>query len=636
MRISGIKERLAKAKPNIEMNRIVLPWQFCVSAKAIVAALALQKNALTELEWGYVVDIPVIKWLFAIFQDISGWGMAAVFLLAGLICMFGLLREHPLQKNRAVIGLALFFSICMVFCRSYYDLGNWNYIFHGRLQFGLACFVALGYYWLFKNIIVFLKYIYDKLNLSRTQVKGTLETFLFQQHPFIAPLAVIAVCCLPFLICFFPGTLQWDAHKQLWIYIGVFQPWTNNNPAGITWLMGECLHLSRTFFGNDSAALFLYAGPQFFAQWLVFAYAVYILSKMGAPVFLRKGTLLYFALFPLWQSWGFTVAKDTYHYICILLVLILFLHVIIDNKTRPFQFVLAALSAVFLTQSRNDGIYLLVLSGIFLLITYKRCWKLCVVMVSCAALSLAVVNLVYIPKKGIIPGPIGESLSIPLLQTTRYLKEYPNDITEKERGVLEEVFDVPPEDLVYNGDISDGIKAHFVPTSADELFWSYFSDVWVPQLCRHPDSYIQAFWDHVYGYFYPDGESHSEIGIYYIGNAQHWEDGWLDMEFAMDNREGRDFFEQEAHYFEKIPLFGMLYSCGLHNYILIGCIVYLFTVRQKRGLALLLPSVFMVIGCMFSPVNACIRYMLPVIAATPLHMGWCWYLTRNKEESEEI
>ena len=137
--------------------------------KVMVSTLAVQGGVLTLLEWGYPVDLPVVKWFFTIFQKMDGWGMGALFFLTGIVCIFYIVRNHPLQKNRALSVLCAFFAVCTLFGKSYYDLGQWSYIFHGRLQFGLACFVGAGYYWLYKNAVILCKFACDKWNLGRRQ-----------------------------------------------------------------------------------------------------------------------------------------------------------------------------------------------------------------------------------------------------------------------------------------------------------------------------------------------------------------------------------------------------------------------------------------------------------------------------------
>lgn len=615
-----------------KVKKYFLPRWFIIGAQTVVAGLAMQKSTLVELEWGYKVDIPIIKYFFAVLQSVDGWGMNTLFCVAGLACLFYAVRNHPLRKNPWINALALFFAICMVFGRSYYDLGSWNYIFHGRIQFGLACFVIFGYFLAFKNVLILPRAILDRWGPLKLQPEKKLEGLLFAKHPFMGPLLVIAVCCIPILICFFPGMLQADAHEQLWTYLGAFQPWTAKHPVPVTWYLGQCLHLSRVLFHSDSMALFFYAGPQYVIQWLVFAYGIYLLNKMEMPLLLRWGSLIYFAVFPVWQVWGFTVVKDSCYYIFWLLITILTIHILKTHRICWWQWILFSLSCLMIVNTRKNGVYILILFGMAILVAYRKFWKLCIPIMLSIFLSLGVVDGIYMRQKDILPGPVREVLSIPLQQTARYIKEHPEDITEEERDVLAYMFNVDVAQLaeLYNPEISDPVKGHFLEQPSSEELKRYF-EVWFSQLRKHPDTYIQACLNHIYGYFYPDREDFWEgVGCYYIANEHR--DDYLDVEFAMEYKELRNLFKQEAYLVKQLPVIGMLYSCGFHNYILICCVVYLLAKKRYRETVILVPCVLAVLVCLVSPVNAFIRYMLPVMAVLPLNIAWCSCAGGEKEK----
>ncbi len=85
-------------------------------------------------------------------------------------------------------------------------------------------------------------------------------------------------------------------------------------------------------------------------------------------------------------------------------------------------------------------------------------------------------------------------------------------------------------------------------------------------------------------------------------------------------------------------MIGMLYSCGFHNYILIACAVFLLAQKRYREMLVLVPSILTMLVCLVSPVDAYIRYMLPVMAAMPVNIAWCHYAARKvkADEKEEI
>ena len=80
----------------------------------------------------------------------------------------------------------------------------------------------------------------------------------------------------------------------------------------------------------------------------------------------------------------------------------------------------------------------------------------------------------------------------------------------------------------------------------------------------------------------------------------------------------------------------MLYSCGLHNYILLACILWLLSRKQGKNVFVLMPGIVTVLVCLVSPVDAFMRYMFPVIVCLPIHIYWCYYCTQEKNENIDV
>lgn len=607
-------------------KKIQLPLWLVLCVKVLISAFAVQKSALVSLEWGYDVDLPIAKWFFSIFQSINGWGIETVFFYGSVLFVFYKVSEHPLQKSRLISVLSALAGICMVVGRSYEDLGTWDYIFNGRLQMGLAAFVAAGYYLLYKNMIIFGACCLQKWDHSRTECKSAVETFLFEKHPFGGALAVIMICSLPFLIFFWPGTLQWDAHAQLWAYFGQIN-WDNRYPIFITWYSGKCMEWGRLLAGSDSLGLFFFTFPQYIAQWFVFSYGMYLLKKLNTPIIWRWLSLIYLTLFPAWRIWGYTVAKDTYYYICALLAVLILIDIHISGNRKPlwWQWFLLCFSALLCCLVRPNGILLISVTMVGMLFFDRKRWMIYITALAISVISNFTLNYTGEHYWGIAPVPTRESLSLPLQQTARYLKYHHDELTEREKEVLQGLFDGNIYDLPYNPEIVDSVKLLFSQNASKEEVSEYL-EVWAGQFLKHPNTYVQAFLNQTYGYFYPNRIWNPEWnGTYYLGIKQHWEDEVMDVQFGIENQEMRDFYRNVGDFFWRIPVVGMLYSCGLQNYIIIGCIAFLCYHKKKRELFILLPSVATVVMCILSPANAFLRYMLPVMVLLPFNIAWCYY-----------
>lgn len=251
----------------------------------------------------------------------------------------------------------------------------------------------------------------------------------------------------------------------------------------------------------------------------------------------------------------------------------------------------------------------------------------------CVCLALVGAQDLYMSHFQISPGEIGEVLSIPLQQTARYLKEHYDDITDEETEVLGRGFTVSLKQVgkIYNPVILDPVKANFLATPDASYIKEYFN-VWFHQMLKHPDTYVQAFLNHTYGYFYPNVHNYGNyIAFFYIGNSEHWQDGYLDIKFVMDSPYIRRTLEHTIYLTEKLPVASIFLSAGFYVYILLGEFVFLIH-KNRRTVAVLVPGFCVVLFCMASPVNGCLRYMMPVMATTPVTLAWCYIVNEKRKE----
>ena len=96
---------------------------------------------------------------------------------------------------------------------------------------------------------------------------------------------------------------------------------------------------------------------------------------------------------------------------------------------------------------------------------------------------------------GIVPGGKREMLSIPFQMTARYVKEHPDDITEEESEVIDKMLYMETLAERYDPVSADPVKGfafyeiHNTPDYLDYI------RVWFRQGCRHPGSYVNAFFE---------------------------------------------------------------------------------------------------------------------------------------------
>ena len=99
---------------------------------------------------------------------------------------------------------------------SYHEQGSWNYVFGNFAQFLLALVVMAGYYNLYESLIALGAYVSEHWEgVRRREIKGKIENFIFEAHPFWSTFAIAMLCALPYMISFFPGPIQADAFEAV-------------------------------------------------------------------------------------------------------------------------------------------------------------------------------------------------------------------------------------------------------------------------------------------------------------------------------------------------------------------------------------------------------------------------------------
>ena len=96
---------------------------FKAGIKYFIALWVLSDDALSMLLSGYVMEVPIAKYFFTLFESIDGWGIETVFVALGLGCVFYLVRDR--QKNVWISCLSAFFALCTVLGISYEKTNSW-------------------------------------------------------------------------------------------------------------------------------------------------------------------------------------------------------------------------------------------------------------------------------------------------------------------------------------------------------------------------------------------------------------------------------------------------------------------------------------------------------------------------------
>ncbi len=535
--------------------------------------------------------------------------------------------EKNVFRNIFAHILCAFFALGMVVGYSFYKTESLSLIWNGSLrQFGLAFLTWLGWDLLFLLLLALGQFIRRKKpNWFRRKAIGRVESFLFEEHSFLAPLLFFLLCSLPYMIFFFPGTVAPDARGQLWNYFAPVEM-NGHHPVGGTMVMGWFVELGRNLFDSDNIGIFFYTGLQSLLQSFVMAYMVHYQKALKAPLMLRWSSLVYFGILPLFPMWGFTMIKDTIYYITFAVMILSAMDYLRSHGERNTRSaIMLTLSTFAIVVFRNEGRYVVFVTLALLLLLARKYWKdICIAALLCVA-ALFLIEGVYMPANGIKKGPIKEMLSLPLQQTGRYIWLHGEEITDEEREVLEAVFIPEVHQVGYVKETSDCVKGFFEDYPDDAALKAYFQ-VWLQQGLKHPGTYAQATLNQMYGYFYPPRRDIREEFAYFgftVDTALYMDRDYVEAHFEIADGRVREAIKTYVNTLAKTPVLGLLYTAGTHSFLLMGMVVYLLYKKRGRDLSTLVPGGLVLLIAIASPLNASIRYMLPVMFTLPMYVAWC-------------
>lgn len=440
---------------------------------------------------------------------------------------------------------------------------------------------------------------------------------------FFGAFFLIVLFALPTLIAFYPGTIIMDAYIEL-RYASHMSEWIAHYSVPVDQLMYKIISVGRDKLGNDNLAFFLYTGTQFFVQCLIFSYSYYILVKINSRKFVRIFGLAFFVLQPSLRIWGYTMCKDTMYAMCILLLLSVVIDSEVMKKTKLYHYLLIMFSTLVIVISRKNGIYVIAFFVIFglLLASEKIQFVLAGLAAICGIIILQYAQIHY----NAADGYVREALSVPIQQTARYISYHGDELSLEDKELIAQLFTVSTKEIadLYDAELSDPVKFTFIERPSSEQLVA-FAKMWSKMLIHHPGTFISAFLSNTYGYFdltknnFWDGTN----GVYTIGESYEWNNSLSYNFYHLPEFEQlRILIEGFHNKLCTIFPFSVFYCCGLYTYILIFCFIKLIREKNLRKVYILVPGLISLLFCMISPVNAMIRYALPIFEMAPLLIAY--------------
>ncbi len=470
---------------------------------------------------------------------------------------------------------------------------------------------------------------------NRHQEAGTISKvtrWLFEDHVIPGVMLVVFLCRLPYLISFYPCSMSWDGGAQICDFYNLYDSGTfvNHHPPMVSFLYGA-VALYAQKWGIPNFGMFVIPLGQTCLSAFAVAKVCVLFKEFKVPYWLRWAALAYYGLFTVWCIFDVTYIKDSIYWSVSLLYAVEMVWCIARQEAffaHKRHLVWMLLYGVLLTQTRNNGIFVLLFTVpvLFVLIQRKKKGLFLGSAIAMFAVVCLLNNVLY-PSLGVVNLKEKEdTYCIMFQQTAKYGQDYPEDVTEEERAFLNTMFDYDELVEVYNPHLADWVKNCLKiceANSADgtnaefaEIKGKYFS-VWFHQLMRHPLSYINTFLECSYGYYYPEEKPYKEGNGFYEMDRNMLTEGMHPVR-QMEAFAPFRFLLEQVSKIEFLPGIGLLYRCGFYTWCVIFAVGYLLIRKRYREAVIALPAIVNILVCLISPVNTCIRYAMPAMCLVPV------------------
>lgn len=506
---------------------------------------------------------------------------------------------------------------------------------------------------------------------SRGRILAFAENLLSRRMAVILIALLMFLFWLPVLIALYPGTAINDTWNQLYQFVYAFYSGRSggiggiqlrylgdHHPVAATLIMGVMMIPLASTTGNLQIAFFIYVLLQAFLTCLAFSYTlVYMYRKLKVGTGFTTVCFLIYSLLPLFPSSAQLISKDSLTAWIFVFFTVMFMEMVrtggasLDSRSN-YEVLILTVWAMCAT--KKVGIYVAVISLLFVLPAIRRNRKKIELLIMGSILLFMVAWPWTMKFTGIVPGGRREMLSIPFQMTARYVKEHPDDITEEESEVIDKMLYMETLAERYDPVSADPVKGFAFYEIHNTSEYLDYIRVWFRQGCRHPGSYVNAFFAMESGWFswtkyYPllNMDWHSQLNTTVFSEAST-------VRPPVIKGLAEDFQKMLDDLYEN-PLLRLIFTYAFYAALLPAFIIgTLF--RKKRAadvsdeeqadagkcttlawVAAVPMFLSIALGCWLAPVSIHFegrRYLFPVVYTVVILLAWCrWWMKENSASS---
>lgn len=443
---------------------------------------------------------------------------------------------------------------------------------------------------------------------------------------------ILVVARVPYLLVYWPGIVFFDTFRSLAYGRGT-SPWETYEPVGHSIRIVATDWLGTTLGLGDTGVIAIASLTQIILGSAAFTFLLVRIAVWGVHRALWAAAFAWLALHPIFGVFSVSVVKDVPFSIAMLVFLVAVGELSLGDpaaRGRRWPWVTLVLAAIAVVVTRNNGIYVAVLSLLLLAIVLRTQWKpILGVLGGVMAAYALYVGPVY-TVLDVQPGPKEEAYSVPIQQLGRIAKYESASLDATDRAFMTRVFGESPEELGthYVPELTDPMKLKTRDAWDAGLSTTDFVAGWARIVLKNPVTTLEATLANTMGYWDPQGASYDGLS--------RWSDNDIrDVRLDIPSGEPtsgiaaviedsgviptRDYLTgtQEDGY-RVIPLLGLVMSPGFVVWSwVIACLLVVRT-RRRAALAVFLPAGVLLLSFLAGPVSGGQRYSLTLYMAFPL------------------
>lgn len=540
--------------------------------------------------------------------------------------------------------------------------------------------ISIIFYLIIKSIT-----IYIKLN-SQTITNASAKT---SSVSLLRYFFVIFICWLPYIIILYPGTKSPDIVNQLieffnhgsWVrddypigwYLLKNHPFTISNQHNffVTLFYGFNFKLGLSIFHNVGVGLFFSTLTQVLLMVMLLSYALVTFDRMQMPKNTLKAFAVFFAICPMLPIMCVYLTKNILYasfslWSILLIANAMYAKHYFKNIKWWLLFVLSIIGQLL---TEKYTVYIISCVGILIVIFWvkeKLAVRLSLIMLGTvltfSLLQSGLFSALHVPNGDPIEGE-----SVMIQSTALYVKEFPQDLTSREKNVINKVFVLKNLPKLYTPGLSDPVKSsggkkyglrengtfdqrinkswvegYRYKTVTQQDIKNY-KRVWIRLALKHPEVVFKGFMNQ--GYQYLDITSTQETATnawqtaYDSFNVSQYPTTLIIngkqviVDYTSHFPRTRAVMSLLFNILEKIPPFSMFLNGNIYICVVILIFLVLLGLKLYKQSMLVFGFLLQVPIFMLSPVNGSQRYMAPFFFATGVILGlaYCWIKIGNKK-----